>query len=352
METVNEMRYFVWVIAGIISILCGIKWAQAPKNIKKHGKEKKLFIFSVMIQLLCFFGLEKLPFVETHLAYKDAEKFAGYEINIEHSDNNKPTTNDENKKIKVSDIPEYSGIPYVEINNNVPFFDDEELSLNSYEVYGELDNLGRCTGAIANIGKDLMPTEERGNISEVKPTGWHIAKYEGIDGKYLYNRAHLIGYQLTAENANKNNLITGTRYMNVSGMLPFENMIADYIKETDNHVLYRVTPIFDGNNLLASGVLMEAKSVEDKGEGILFNVYCYNVQPNIKINYANGDSVEEDIVANNGNEVHLILNTKTKKYHLLNCSSIENISDGNKKDYNGNLETLINQGYTACKACH
>lgn len=351
METVNEMLYFTWAIAGIISILCGVKWGKASKNKLKCGKTKILFIFSLIAQLLCFTGLETLPSSETHLPYKGTEKFANYETNVEYNGDNKLIINGENKNIKVSDIPEYSGIPYVEINDNIPFFDDKDLSLNSYELYGELDNLGRCTGAMANIGKDLMPTEERGSISEVKPTGWHAVKYEGIDGKYLYNRAHLIGYQLTAENANKNNLITGTRYMNVSGMLPFENMVADYIKETNNHVLYRVTPIFDGNNLLASGVLMEAESVEDKGEDILFNVYCYNVQPNIKINYANGDSTE-DTTFSDSNKVHLILNTKTKKYHLLTCSSVENISDANKKEYNGNLATLVSQGYTACKACN
>lgn len=187
-------------------------------------------------------------------------------------------------------IPEYSGNPYIIVNDNIPFFTDGDITTTSFENYGELDSLGRCTVAYANVGKDIMPTEKRGSIGSVKPTGWQTAKYDCVDGKYLYNRCHLIGYQLTAENANKNNLITGTRYLNVDGMLPFENMVADYIKETDNHVLYRVTPLFEGDNLVASGVLMEAKSVEDNGEGILFNVYCYNVQPGIVIDYATGDS--------------------------------------------------------------
>ena len=191
----------------------------------------------------------------------------------------------------LSNIPAYSGNPYVEVNQNVPYFTENELSTTSYEYYSELDSFGRCGVCIASVGKDIMPTEERGEIGAIKPTGWHTVKYIGvIDGNYLYNRCHLIGYQLTGENANTRNLITGTRYMNVVGMAPFENMVADYVNETGNHVMYRVTPIFDGKNLLASGVLMEGKSVEDHGAGILFNVFCYNVQPGIVINYANGES--------------------------------------------------------------
>ena len=168
----------------------------------------------------------------------------------------------------LSDIPDYSGDPYVEINDNQPNFDKSDLTEQSFETYSELDELGRCGVAYANIGSDLMPTESRGSIGSVKPSGWQTVKYDCVDGKYLYNRCHLIGYQLTAENANKQNLITGTRYLNVTGMLPFENMVADYIKETDNHVLYRVTPYYEGDKLVASGVQMEAKSVEDDGEGI------------------------------------------------------------------------------------
>ena len=187
-------------------------------------------------------------------------------------------------------LPEYSDSPYVIVNNNEPFFTENDMTADSFEYYGELDELGRCTVAYASIGKDLMPTEKRGSIGSVKPTGWHTVKYDIVDGKYLYNRCHLIGYQLTAENANKNNLITGTRYLNVDGMLLFENMVADYIKETNNHVLYRVTPKFTGDNLLADGVLMEAESVEDNGEGISYNVFCYNVQPGVKIDYVTGDS--------------------------------------------------------------
>ncbi len=194
------------------------------------------------------------------------------------------------------DLPAYSGEAYAAINGNTPYFTDAEKTAarQSYETYAELDALGRCGVCVASVGKDLMPTEPRGSISSVKPTGWPAkvedAKYDFVDGKYLYNRCHLIGFQLTGENANRQNLITGTRYLNVTGMLPFENMVADYVKETGNHVLYRVTPVFGGNNLVAFGVLMEAWSVEDGGDGVCFCVFCYNVQPGVVIDYINGNS--------------------------------------------------------------
>lgn len=194
----------------------------------------------------------------------------------------------------LASIPEYSLSPYVILNNNNPEFTEEKLNTRDFEEYSELDSLGRCGTAFANLSIETMPTanEERQSISSITPSGWVNKKYEIVDGGYLYNRCHLIGYQLSAENANEKNLITGTRYMNTEGMLPFENKVAEYIKETRNHVLYRVTPIYIGNNLVASGVQMEAKSVEDDGKGICFNVYCYNVQPGIEINYKTGDSKE------------------------------------------------------------
>lgn len=190
----------------------------------------------------------------------------------------------------IDDIPEYNGEPYVILNNNIPNFEESGYSTNSFENYSDLDKLGRCGVAFANIGLDLMPTEERGYIGNIKPSGWHTVKYDIVDGKYLYNRCHLIGYQLTSENANEKNLITCTRYMNNVGMLGFENEVAEYIKKTGNHVLYRVTPMYEGNNLLASGVNIEALSVEDKGKGIQFNVYVYNVQDGILIDYSDGSS--------------------------------------------------------------
>lgn len=197
-------------------------------------------------------------------------------------------------KITLNNLPAYSGEAYVELNDNVPSFSKKDMTTKAFEKYSELDDLGRCGTAYANVCRETMPTEERGNIGMIKPSGWHTVKYDNVEGKYLYNRCHLIGYQLTAENANEKNLITGTRYLNVEGMLPFENLVADYVEETDNHVLYRVTPIFKGDNLLASGVQIEAYSVEDKGKGVSFNVYCYNVQPGITIDYTNGDSKLSD----------------------------------------------------------
>ena len=253
-----------------------------------------------------------------------------------------------------SNIPAYTGEPYVVVNDNVPFFKESEKTTQSYEQYSELDSLGRCGIAMANIGQDLMPTDKRGYISQVKPTGWQSVQYDNVNGKSLYNRCHLIGFQLAGENANEKNLITGTRYMNVEGMLPFENMVADYVKETDYHVLYRVTPIFEGDNLVASGVLMEAESVEDDGEGILFNVYVYNVQPGIVIDYATGDSyLESSKTASDNSEAvkTFILNTNSKKFLDPSCSGAKTIKDSNRQTYEGSREDLIKQGYEPCGKC-
>ncbi len=257
----------------------------------------------------------------------------------------------------VANVPEFSGEPYIVINDNIPDFSSSDMVTQSYEYYSPLDALGRCGVAMASVGADIMPTEERGGIGQVKPTGWHLIKYDCVDGKYLYNRCHLIGYQLTGENANTQNLITGTRYLNVEGMLPFENMIADYVKETKNHVIYRVTPIFKGNNLLASGVQLEAKSVEDEGKGICFNVYAYNSQPDITINYENGDSyltaskTEESSSADISVEIQYVLNKSTKKFHKTDCGSVGDIKPQNKKITDKSREELISEGYSPCKSC-
>lgn len=268
----------------------------------------------------------------------------------------------------LASVPAYSGQPYAIVNDNKPYFTDADLTAVSFETYSDLDSLGRCGVAYASVGKDLMPTEERGSIGQVKPSGWHTIKYDNVDGKYLYNRCHLIGYQLTAENANEKNLITGTRYLNVQGMLPFENMAADYVKETGNHVLYRVTPVFEGSNLVASGVLMEAESVEDKGEGILYCVYVYNVQPGININYATGDSsasgtnqtavteqatqaVKQAASQQTSTESY-ILNTNTKKFHRPSCSSVKQMKESNKKSSSESRDALIAAGYDPCKKCN
>lgn len=288
-----------------------------------------------------------------------------------------------------ADVPAYSGKPYTAVNNNEPYFTSDNLTTEAFENYSELDALGRCGVAYANVCLETMPTEKRGSISEVKPTGWHSVKYDNVDGKSLYNRCHLIGYQLTAENANQQNLITGTRYLNVDGMLPFENMVADYVKETDNHVLYRVTPIFTGDNLVADGVLMEGYSVEDEGDGICFCVYAYNVQPGITIDYATGDSwlssekgnsdsssggnsaVSQSAADKSGTQqaavqtesvketsapvstgTEYILNTNTKKFHYPSCSSVKQMKASNKKEYTGSRDDLIAQGYDPCKKCN
>lgn len=261
----------------------------------------------------------------------------------------------------LSNIPDYDGKAYVELNGNVPEFSESEKTYSeSFEEYGKLDLLGRCTYAVSCIGKDLMPTEKRGSIGSVKPSGWHISKYDFVDGKYLYNRCHLIGYQLTAENANERNLITGTRYLNVEGMLPFENDVADYIEITNNHVYYKVTPIFEGNNLVANGVQMQAYSVEDNGQGISFNVYCYNVQPGVAIDYATGDnqavtSSSASVTSTSSDEADkktYIVNTKTKKFHNPDCDGVKKMSSSNKKKYKGTRDSLISNGYSPCQKCN
>lgn len=256
-----------------------------------------------------------------------------------------------------SDIPEYSSEPYSVINNNIPQFSEGDKTTVSFESYGSLDYLDRCTVAYANLGLDTMPTEKRGSISHIKPTGWHSVQYDFVDGKSLYNRCHLIGFQLSAENANRENLITGTRYMNTEGMLPFENMVADYIKETGNHVLYRVTPIFKDNNLVASGVQMEAFSVEDNGEGICFNVFCHNVQPGVNINYATGESGTGEIQHSDEDSGRqpttggYVLNTNSKKFHIPSCSSVSRMSDKNKEITSLPRTDIILKGYIPCGIC-
>lgn len=292
----------------------------------------------------------------------------------------------------LSDVSPYSGELYAVINNNIPFFPKTTDATESFETYAELDSLGRCGTACANVGQDLMPTEPRGEIGQVRPSGWHTVKYDGIDGNYLYNRCHLIAYQLAGENANERNLITGTRSFNASGMLPFEEMVGDYVRETNHHVLYRVTPMYHGNNLVANGVLMEAWSVEDDGAGICFNVFVYNVQPGIVIDYATGDSystVTRDVAdasPDSGNigetgsspdgdtadsaaapvippqadtptpqdtpDADYILNTNTHKFHYPNCSSVQEMAERNKLPFSGNRDEVIAMGYVPCKRCN
>ena len=251
----------------------------------------------------------------------------------------------------ISSIPEYTKDIYVTLNGNKPFFTSNQITNQSYEYYSNLDSLGRCGITVACIGRDLMPTQDRGDISSVKPTGWVQAQY---GGSYLYNRSHLIGFQLTGENANEKNLITGTAYFNVGGMLPFENMVADYIKETGNHVLYRVTPVFVGNELVARGVIMEAWSVEDNGDkynGICFNVFVYNVQPGVEIDYATGKSTEKVVDPGDGAVMDFVLNKSTKKFHLPTCTYALSMSESNKQFFHTTLAEMLGLNYTPCKVC-
>ena len=319
---------------------------------------------------------------------KDSNTQSGTKVAAEdHSAEEKGS--DSESYVTVDDVPAYSGEPYVEVNDNQPEFTEEELTTVSYEDYSELDELGRCQLAEACIGQDLMPTEARESISSVKPTGWKNKSYDTVDGGYVYNRCHLIGFQLTGENANEENLITGTRYMNVEGMLPFEDEVAAYIKETDNHVMYRVTPVFEGDDLVASGVQMQAESVEDDGVGISFNVYVYNVQPYVVIDYKTGENWEGDEIAEpegkwaDGTEAEpsdsksdskinaktdsaatskaeakdtkeqtYILNKNTKKFHKPECSGTKKIKAKNKGEYTGSRQTLIDEGYEPCGNCN
>lgn len=261
-------------------------------------------------------------------------------------------------------IPEFSGEAYIILNDNCPDFTlSEKESKVPFENYSQLDELGRCGTAYANICNELMPTEERGAIGQIKPSGWQLVKYDIVEGKYLYNRCHLIGYQLAGENANEKNLITGTRYLNVSGMLPFENMVANYVRETDHHVLYRVTPVYHRDDLVAAGIQMEAYSVEDEGAGICFNVFVYNNQPGIGIDYVTGESwlvedyepsfneVVENSLKESANIQAYVLNTNTKKIHLPTCASVDDMKEKNKKEISCGLEELIEAGYVPCQRC-
>lgn len=297
---------------------------------------------------------------------------------------NRPVTDD--GVLSYRDVPAFEGNPYVYVNDGEPTFTDEQRAAEpGHEHYDELDELGRCTAAFAVVGPETQPTEKRGSIGEVRPSGWQMAKYDFVEGKYLFNRCHLLGYQLTGENANERNLITGTRYLNVQGMLPFENAVADYVDATGNHVLMAVMPVFEGSELVARGVHMMAESVEDGGEGVAFNVFCYNVQPGVVIDYGTGESMlEEDATplpdvsgaesapdtasegagageasekgatgsAEGKGTTEYVLNTNSKKFHLPSCSSVDQMSPKNREDVEDTRENLIAKGYDPCKRCN
>ena len=338
------------------------------KNIFKLKKS----LFTALGVLVCLFGFISCSSTNISSTNNSGQVLENSNSNNILLTNPNGNNNDNNISISdISDIPVYSGEDYIILNNNVPNFSESDLTTTSFEEYSPLDSLGRCGVAYANIGTDIMPTEKRESISSVKPSGWQSVKYDIVEGKYLYNRSHLIGYQLTAENANDRNLITGTRYFNATLMLPYENMVADYIKETNNHVLYRVTPVFEGNNLVATGVQMEAKSVEDNGEGIEFNVFVYNVQPGITIDYATGNSAlsGEEIVetessnnttnstgsSNNSNntnnttssneETVIRGNSKSKIYHCPGQKDYENMADSKYLVNFNSEQEAIDAGY-------
>lgn len=380
----NKLSYFLTLLLCLCMLVgCG-SGAATQVMLKAEDSETESYVETVQTE-----SAENDPGDETEIqTAAETEIQAAAQVQSDDS-KQKVVHTGTASAFNAADVPAYSGEPYTAVNNNEPYFTSDNLTTEAFENYSELDALGRCGVAYANVCLETMPTEKRGSISEVKPTGWHSVKYDNVDGKSLYNRCHLIGYQLTAENANQQNLITGTRYLNVDGMLPFENMVADYVKETDNHVLYRVTPIFTGDNLVADGVLMEGYSVEDEGDGICFCVYAYNVQPGITIDYATGDSWLSSEKGNSdsssgGNSVvsqsaadksgtqqaavqtesvketsapvstgtEYILNTNTKKFHYPSCSSVKQMKASNKKEYTGSRDDLIAQGYDPCKKCN
>ena len=351
----NKLSYFLTLLLCLCMLVgCG-SGAATQVMLKAEDSETESYVETVQTE-----SAENDPGDETEIqTAAETEIQAAAQVQSDDS-KQKVVHTGTASAFNAADVPAYSGEPYTAVNNNEPYFTSDNLTTEAFENYSELDALGRCGVAYVNVCLETMPTEKRGSISEVKPTGWHSVKYDNVDGKSLYNRCHLIGYQLTAENANQQNLITGTRYLNVDGMLPFENMVADYVKETDNHVLYRVTPIFTGDNLVADGVLMEGYSVEDEGDGICFCVYAYNVQPGITIDYATGDSwlssekgnsdsssggnsaVSQSAADKSGTQqaavqtefvketsapvstgTEYILNTNTKKFHYPSCSSVK-----------------------------
>ncbi len=380
----NKLSYFLTLLLCLCMLVgCG-SGAATQVMLKAEDSETESYVETVQTE-----SAENDPGDETEIqTAAETEIQAAAQVQSDDS-KQKVVHTGTASAFNAADVPAYSGEPYTAVNNNEPYFISDNLTTEAFENYSELDALGRCGVAYANVCLETMPTEKRGSISEVKPTGWHSVKYDNVDGKSLYNRCHLIGYQLTAENANQQNLITGTRYLNVDGMLPFENMVADYVKETDNHVLYRVTPIFTGDNLVADGVLMEGYSVEDEGDGICFCVYAYNVQPGITIDYATGDSwlssekgnsdsssggnsaVSQSATDKSGTQqaavqtesvketsapvstgTEYILNTNTKKFHYPSCSSVKQMKASNKKEYTGSRDDLIAQGYDPCKKCN
>ena len=350
----------LFLLGAILTLL--ISPAQKKKS-RAKSKAKNSTPPPIILAIMCLVaGLTVilLPYIE-NTADNGSSIGETVSTDTENSSGNNTSNVVTDGTLSLSDIPDYSGDAYIVINNNVPTFSKDELTTKGYEKYADLDSLGRAGVALASLGKDTMPKEdeERGEINSVSPTGWVQAKYDNVHGGWLYNRCHLIGWQLSAENANKKNLITGTKQINNYAMLPFENMVADYIKETGNHVAYRISPLYDGDNLLASGVQMEAYSVEDNGEGIQFNIYCYNVQPGIVIDYATGESrlaTDDETATSSKNETSNSTNEKTvyktatgKYYHSKeDCSGLAKAT----KIYDVSLSEAKEDGLEPCSKCH
>ena len=331
-----------------------MRQSNRKKEKEREKKGAKVRFLPLILALLLAFGGCTAPADTADTGRSGADYSTGGLVLGTESDSSPQT-------VSPDEIPVYEGGPFIEVNGNVPSFDDSDFTSDSFETYSSLDSLGRCGPAFANIGRDLMPTEERGSIGQVKPSGWHTVKYDNVDGKYLYNRCHLIGYQLSGENANVRNLITGTRYFNVEGMLPFENMVADYVRETGNHVLYRVTPVFEGDNLVADGVRIEACSVEDHGEEISFHVFVFNIQPGIMIDYATGESSESDSVpaVSSGRQDQtsgadsqqgvIRGNSRSKIYHCPGQADYEEMADSKNLVVFRTEQEAIDAGYRKAK---
>lgn len=313
-----------------------------PNNFKR--------ISTVIISILILCSLSGCSIDDTKQNDIHIQTESVYTTDSSQTSDTTNTTDTSNSNLNVALVPDYNGEPIYEYNNNTPFFTEDEMTTNSYETYYPLDNLGRVQGAIACLGEETLPTEARGNISSIKPTGWQSVTYDCVDGGYLYNRCHLIAYELSAENANECNLTTGTRYMNVEGMLPYENMTRAYIDDTGNHVMYRVTPVFLDNELVCRGIFIEAYSVEDNGNGLQFCIYCYNIQPSVIIDYATGDSIlstdDTSETTPSGDttttSTKYILNIRSKTIHRPDCTAVSKIADSNKQEYTGSLNDLVN----------
>ena len=336
----------------------------------KNYRRKQIITYLIALVLMSIVALAVGVIFERYLRSGGQDSGAADETGIPEAAGDSGGTG---YIFSLDDVPLYSGTPYAELNGNEPVFSEEDkTSTEAFETYSGLDRLGRCGTAYANICSELMPDNKRGDISQIRPAGWKSVKYEGIvDQDSLYNRCHLIAHSLAGEDANPLNLVTGTRYMNIEGMQPFEIRVADYVRCTDNHVLYRSTPVFRGDNLIPEGIHMEARSVEDNGEGICFNVFCYNIQPNIRIDYKTGDSSYEEgynVFENTvpersmsfssepadgfeSQKTTFILNAKTQRIHLPSCESVSEMNEKNKREVNATLSELKEKGYVPCGNC-